>query len=71
MEEDKVYIKISLEEYKELLIIKGKYEELKKLHEPITIDWSGFKEDGNTAPKFEECSSPLDNQPKYCLSKED
>ena len=65
MEEDKVYIKISLEEYKELLIIKGKYEELKKFHEPITIDCSGLKEYGNAAPKFEECSSPLDNQPKY------
>lgn len=39
MEEDKVYIKISLEEYKELLIIKGKYEELKKLNEPITLEY--------------------------------
>lgn len=47
-EEDKVYIRITLEEYKELLIIKGKYEELKKFHEPITIDWSLFKEDGTT-----------------------
>lgn len=34
-----IYIAISLEEYKELLMIKGKYEELKSQHS-ISI-WSG------------------------------
>ena len=34
LEEDKEYITIELEEYKELLMIKGKYEELKNMYMP-------------------------------------
>lgn len=30
-------ITISLEEYKELLVIKGKYEELQKIHQPLIV----------------------------------
>lgn len=45
MNEDK--ITISMEEYKELLIIKGKYEELKEeTRKPII--WSGYNEKGTT-----------------------
>ena len=45
MSEDKVTI--SMEEYKELLIIKGKYEELKsQTRQPII--WSGYNERGTT-----------------------
>lgn len=40
-------ITISLEEYKELLVIKGKYEELKKINQPLIV-WDGRKEDGTT-----------------------
>lgn len=42
-----VCIKIPFEEYKELLIIKGKYEELKRLQQPLIV-WDGRKEDGTT-----------------------
>lgn len=45
MSEDK--ITISMEEYKELLIIKGKYEELKsQTRQPII--WNGYTEQGTT-----------------------
>jgi len=40
-------ITISLEEYKELLIIKGKYEEL-KAEKQTPLIWSGFNENGTT-----------------------
>ena len=44
MEQQKI-ITITLEEYKELLIIKGKYEELKEIQKPIImIDDKGLKE---------------------------
>ena len=46
---DNKMIAIPLEEYKELLIIKGKYEEYtnNKLQiQPLT--WNGHKEDGTT-----------------------
>lgn len=45
--EEEVCIKITLKEYKELLIIKGKYEELKRLQQPLIV-WDGRKEDGTT-----------------------
>lgn len=41
--EEEVIIRIPFEEYKELLIIKGKYEELKKLQQPLIV-WDGKKE---------------------------
>ena len=50
LEEDKEYITIELEEYKELLIIKGKYEQLASSIPTYTypkITWrgdTGFKE---------------------------
>ena len=40
-------IAIPLEEYKELLIIKGKYEELSKKYPTLHI-YDGYKEDGTT-----------------------
>ena len=61
-------IEISLDEYKELLEIKGRYEELRKFYKPLTLEFNS--QNGNTAPKFLECSSPFDDQPKYCLKKE-
>lgn len=42
------YVAVKWEEYKELLIIKGKYEELSKLHEPLIIKYDGFNEKGTT-----------------------
>lgn len=30
-------ITIPMEEYKELLIIKGKYEELRRIHQPLVL----------------------------------
>ena len=44
MEQQKI-ITITLEEYKELLMIKGKYEELKKIQKPI-ITYTEIKHDG-------------------------
>lgn len=38
--ENLVTIEIPFEEYKELLIIKGKYEELKSQKEKPSIDWA-------------------------------
>lgn len=35
MEEEK--ITITMKEYKELLVIKGKYEELKEIHKPLVV----------------------------------
>lgn len=40
------YVAVKWEEYKELLIIKGKYEELSKFREPLTIKYNGFNENG-------------------------
>lgn len=40
-------ITIQMEEYKELLIIKGKYEELNKKHRPLIV-YDGYKENGTT-----------------------
>ena len=41
-------ITIPIEEYKELLVIKGKYEELSKQYQPVTIKYNGFDETGTT-----------------------
>lgn len=46
MEQDK--ITISIEEYKELLIIKGKYEEISKFNEPLILKYDGYNEKGTT-----------------------
>lgn len=40
-------ILISMEEYKELLVIKGKYEELSKLHSPLVHYNVGKVENSN------------------------
>ena len=45
-EESEKLITIPLEEYKELLIIKGKYEEYSNSR--LQIKWDGYKEDGTT-----------------------
>ena len=42
------YFAVEWEEYKELLTIKGKYEELSKLHTPVTLNYNGFNEKGTT-----------------------
>lgn len=41
MEQQKV-ITITMEEYKELLEIKGRYEELKEINKPV-ITYTGFR----------------------------
>lgn len=48
-------ITITLEEYKELLIIKGKYEELKLLYQPYpktTITYRDFNNEKNLTPPY-------------------
>ena len=48
-------IVITLEEYKELLIIKGKYEELKNLYTPTfntKITYHNFKDDKELKPPY-------------------
>lgn len=46
--EDREMITIPLEEYKELLMIKGRYEELKKHQLKYDIDW--VHKDSTTIP---------------------
>lgn len=58
MEED-VYIKISIDEYKELLTIKGKYEELKKLHEPLIIKYGDIDKGTYIQPREIQTTDPL------------
>ena len=41
------YITIPLQEYKELLMIKGKYEELKESHRPLIV-YDGYNEKSTT-----------------------
>ena len=53
MEEERIYI--PLEEYKELLIIKGKYEELKSLYAPTfntKITYHNFEDDKELKPPY-------------------
>lgn len=48
-------ILITLEEYKELLIIKGKYEELKSLYTPTfntKITYRNFEDDKELKPPY-------------------
>ena len=48
-------ITITLEEYKELLIIKGKYEELKLLYQPYpktTITYRDFNNEKDLTPPY-------------------
>ena len=51
-------ITISLEEYKELLIIKGKYEELKSIYNPYPfntkITYRGIDDDNSYNVKMED-----------------
>ena len=53
MKEEK--ITITLEEYKELLMIKGKYEELKSLYTPTSntkITYRNFEDDKELKPPY-------------------
>ena len=55
METVKETITISMEEYKELLIIKGKYEELKLLYQPYpktTITYRDFNNEKDLIPPY-------------------
>ena len=55
METVKETITISMEEYKELLIIKGKYEELKLLYQPYsktTITYRDFNNEKKLTPPY-------------------
>ncbi len=55
METVKETITISMEEYKELLIIKGKYEELKLLYQPYpktTITYRDFNNEKELTPPY-------------------
>ena len=48
-------ITISLEEYKELLMIKGKYEELKSMYVPTTypiITYRNFEQEKELKPPY-------------------
>ena len=54
--EDREMITIPLEEYKELLMIKGRYEELKKHQLKYGIDW-GIKE--STSFPIRELNNPI------------
>lgn len=45
-------ILISMEEYKELLVIKGKYEELSKIHKPL-VYFNGDKVENSNMPNLE------------------
>lgn len=40
-------IAIPMEEYKELLIIKGKYEEIRRIQKPLIL-YDGYRENGTT-----------------------
>lgn len=71
-EEDKVYIRITLEEYKELLIIKGKYEELRKINKPLIFHDGGFVKEkdgliGNPTP-FIPCETDPTIVPPYKIT---
>ena len=47
MEEE--YIKITMEEYKELLMIKGRYEELRRMNQPLTF-YNGKRDEISILP---------------------
>ena len=52
---DEQMITIPLEEYKELLIMKGKYEELKSLYTPTfntKITYRNFEDDKELKPPY-------------------
>lgn len=56
-------ITIPMEEYKELLIIKGKYEELKKIQQPLIL-YDGYTENGTTIiPCQDRTNSPVMKPP--------
>ena len=56
-------IAISMEEYKELLIIKGKYEELSKINKPLIV-YDGYKENGTTIlPCEDRTNNPIPKPP--------
>lgn len=63
---DKKTITISLEEYKELLIIKGKYEELKK-QQPLII-YDGSKENGTTILPCKDIKTTDPFSPPYKIT---
>ena len=60
--EGREMITIPLEEYKELLMIKGRYEELKKHQLKYGIDW-GVKE--STSFPIRELNNPLATYPEW------
>lgn len=65
-------ITISMEEYRELLIIKGKYEELKEQKTPKLI-YDGFRENGTTIVpcRDTQTTDPILNPPyKITCEKE-
>ena len=69
---EEIVVKVPFEEYKELLIIKGKYEELKKIQQPLIV-WDGRKEDGTTIlPQREiRTNDPVIAPPYKITCKED
>lgn len=71
--EEEICIKISLKEYKELLIIKGKYEELKEIQKPLVV-FDGKKDNVNVMPyPYRELQStdPVIAPPYKITCKED
>ena len=60
--EGREMITIPLEEYKELLMIKGRYEELKKQQLKYSVDW-GMKE--STSFPIRELNNPLATYPEW------
>lgn len=72
MDKEKEYVSITMEEYRDLLIIKGKYEELKEQTQPITI-YDGFTENGTTILPCKDIKTtdPITNPPyKITCEKE-
>lgn len=58
------YVAVKWEEYKELLIIKGRYEELKKYHEPLIIKCDDISDKGTIIPHREiQTTDPLITPP--------
>lgn len=57
-------ITIPMEEYKELLIIKGKYEEIRRIQKPLIL-YDGYTENGTTIiPCGDRTNDPI-IKPQY------
>lgn len=62
------YVAVKWEEYKELLIIKGRYEELKKYHEPLIIKYGDISDKGTIMPPREIQTTDPSITPPYKIT---